>query len=309
VAKPHGNVKKTLLSKQTTIFFLNITLSDVLYSSKINSSASVNGSYMIASASASSASIIELIVTDINGILIPEQSIPYLEICRASQNVDKENKKKMYYVRSVKLTTVHSKAYKEVKADAAISGVVFSVGGKVYNSSDQFKTDYVVSVDLVSFNNLLITKNCEEIITNNELAIRQAAEKAKQDVEKAETERKVKENELNSAKAEVNALKNKLDEITQGLKLQNSIASDSKIQTDSLKNSLITAQQKVDDAKEGLKKADDNSKQVTQNAVQQQTKSEGVDKLIQKSNISVITEVKKLSDSEVEKLGFAKFER
>ena len=94
-----------------------------------------------------------------------------------------------------------------------------------------------------------------------------------------------------------------------GLRQYQNIQNKKMGETEQKARDLITAQQKVDDAKEGLKKADDNSKQVTQNAVQQQTKSEGVDKLIQKSNISVITEVKKLSDSEVEKLGFAKFER
>lgn len=286
----------------------NITLSDVLYSSKINTKSSLNGSYMIASASASANSIVELIITDINGVLIPEQSIPYLEICNASQNVDKETKRKIYYVRSVKLTAVHSKAYKEVNIEAGINGTVFSAGGKVYSNSDQFKTDYVVSVDLVSFTNLLVTQDCEKIITNNELALRQVAEKAKQDSEKAETERKIKESELNSARAEVNALKNKLNEITKMLNQPNSNVADYKTETDSLKNNLIVALQKVDLAKEEFHKADDKSKQVAEKADQQQIKTEDIDNLIQKGDISVITEVTKLSGEEIKKLGFEEVE-
>ncbi|MCE3295980.1 MAG: hypothetical protein K0R65_1694 [Crocinitomicaceae bacterium] len=279
-------------------------LSDVLYSSKINFESSVNGSYMIASISASSKSIIELIITDINGVLVPEESIPYLEICSAAQNMDKEIKKKIYYVRSAKLTSVHSKAYSQIDASTAISGTVFSIGGKVYNSSDQFKNDYVVSVDLIDLNNLLMTKNCEELITSNELAIRQLSEKAKQDAEKAETERKIKENEFNMALAEVNSLKNKLSSIQDSLKNQKNANHKYKSLVDSLTSNLNLAQESLELSQEQLTKANDKSKEITQIAMQQETKSEGENKLIQKSDISVITEVQKLSEEEIKGLGF-----
>ena len=287
----------------------NINLSDVLYSSKINSSASFNGSYMIASASATATSIVELILTDINGVLIPEKSIPYLEICKASKKVDSLIKKQIYYIRSVKLTNVHSKAYRKITSDTSLSGMVFNVGGKVYNSSDQFKNDYVVAVDMVSLNNLLLTKDCDEIITNNEVTARQLAQKAQQDAEKAETERKIKESELNAAKAEVNTLRFKLDEMEQTLKHnKDKIVLNYEMIINEINANLDIAQNRVVFANQEFKKAEDKSKKEVENSVTLKTKNETSEYLIQKANIPLISEVKKLSEEEISKLGFVKVE-
>ena len=38
----------------------------------------------------------------------------------------------------------------------------FSVGGEVYSSTDQFKVDYVVSVDIVSLERLLSLQSCDQ---------------------------------------------------------------------------------------------------------------------------------------------------
>ncbi|MCC3158285.1 hypothetical protein LJ737_13635 [Hymenobacter sp. 15J16-1T3B] len=284
----------------------NVALSDVLYSSKISASFKMNGSYMIASVAATTSSVVELIVTDINGVLVPETSIPYLDICRAAKNVDKELKKKIYYIRSAKLTSVHSRAYQEVNAESGVTGTVFSAGGKVYSSSDQFKTDYVVSVDLVSLTNLLLTKNCDNLISSSELASRQQQDRAKQDAERAEQERRQKEGELKSAKAEADDLKKKVAEIQESLKRQAITTDDYRNQVEALRRDLVTAQARVNQVNIEFKQVENNTKVVVANAEQQQAqaKTEGDAKLVQKSDVGVISEVKNLSEEEVKKMGF-----
>jgi hypothetical protein len=286
----------------------NVSLSDVLYSSKISSTFKMNGSYMIASVAANHSSVVELIVTDINGVLVPETSIPYLDICKAAKNVDRELKKKIYYIRSAKLTSVHSRAFQEMNAESGITGTVFSAGGKVYSSSDQFKTDYVVSVDLVSLTNLLLTKNCDNVISSNELAARQQADRAKQEADKAEQDRRQKENEVRSAKAEADELKKKVAEIQDILKSQKNTTDEYKNQVESLRRELVAAQQRVNQVNIEFKQVENNTKVMLANSEQQQaqaqTKAPTADALVQKSDVNVITEVKNLSEEEVKKMGF-----
>ncbi|OON68836.1 hypothetical protein [Hymenobacter sp. CRA2] len=284
----------------------NVSLSDVLYSSKISAAFKMNGSYMIASVAAGHASVVELIVTDINGVLVPEGSIPYLDICKASKNVAPDLKKRIYYIRSAKLTSVHSRTYQEINAEAGITGTVFSANGKVYSSSDQFKTDYVVSVDLVSLTNLLLTKNCDNVISSNELAARQQADRARQDADRAEQERRAKETELKTAKAEADELKRKVAEIQESLKRQAMTTDEYKNQVDALRRDLVTAQQRVNQVNIEFKQVENNTKVVLANSEQQkqQTQAPGEAKLVQKSDVNVISEVKNLSEEEVKKMGF-----
>ncbi|RAK66011.1 hypothetical protein [Hymenobacter edaphi] len=285
----------------------NQALSDVLYSSKISATFKMNGSYMIASVAASTSSVVELIVTDINGVLVPEASIPYLDICRAAKNVDKELKKKIYYIRSAKLTSVHSRAYQEVNAESGVTGTVFSAGGKVYHSSDQFKTDYVVSVDLVSLTNLLLTKNCDNLISSNELAGRQQQDRAKQEADRAEQERRQKESELKSAKAEADDLKKKVAEIQESLKRQAITTDDYRNQVEALRRDLVTAQARVNQVNIEFKQVENTTKVVLANSEQQQAQAKAAAtdaSLVQKSDVGVISEVKNLSEEEVKKMGF-----
>ncbi|GGF19180.1 hypothetical protein [Hymenobacter cavernae] len=281
------------------------TLSDVLYNSKISSASAMNGSYMVASVAASTASIVEVILTDVNGVLVPETSIPYLDICRAAKNVDKEIKKKIYYIRSAKVTSVHSRTYQEINTEAGISGTVFSAGGKVYNSSDQFKTDYVVSVDLVSLTNLLMTKNCDNLISNSELAVRQQVQQEKMVVDRAEQERRIRESELNAARAEANELKNRVAEMQEMLRSQRVVADEYRAQVNNLKDELMTAQKKVTRLQAETVEIQNKASQVTASSQAQPAAAENkTNNLVQKSDISVISEVKNLSSEEVKQMGF-----
>lgn len=186
--------------------------SDVIYSAKIDSKFKFNGSYSIASTKVERDAVNELIITDIGHAFLPEDYIPYVEICRASGNVSPETRKKTYYIRSAKLTTVYTRTYTKVHGDADVSGVVFSVGGEIFSSSEQFKVDYVVSVDLVSLEKLLSLQNCNELINSEEIARREKAERARLEAQRAEEEKHAREAELAAAKAQVEDLKKILNQ-------------------------------------------------------------------------------------------------
>lgn len=170
---------------------ITTSTSDVVYSAKIDNKFKFNGSYSIASTKVDKDKIYELIVTDVGYAFLPEDYIPYLEICRAATNVAPETRKKTYYVRSANLTTVYTRAYQKVVGNAEVNGVVFSVGGEVSGrSSERFKVDYVVSVDLVSLEKLLSLQNCNDLINSKELARREKAEQARLAAQKAEEGKK-----------------------------------------------------------------------------------------------------------------------
>lgn len=191
---------------------ITTSTSDVIYNAKIDSKFKFNGSYSIASTKVERDAIHELIITDIGHSFLPEDYIPYVEICRAAVNVSPETRKKTYYIRSAKLTTVYTRTYSKTKGDAEISGVVFSVGGEVYSSSEQFKVDYVVSVDVVSLEKLLSLQNCNELINSEELARREKAERARLEAQHAAEERHAREAELSLAKSQVEDLKKVLNQ-------------------------------------------------------------------------------------------------
>lgn len=199
--------------------------SDVIYSAKIDSKFKFNGAYSIASTKVDKDRICELVITDIGYAFLPEDYIPYIEICRAATNVAPETRRKTYYIRSAKLTTVYTRIYQKVVGNTEVGGVVFSVGGEVFSSSDQFKVDYVVSVDLVSLEKLLSLQNCNDLINNEELARREKAEQTRLASLKADEERNARQQELAAAKTQVEELKQTLhDNIARTGEMQHSLA-------------------------------------------------------------------------------------
>jgi hypothetical protein len=264
--------------------------SDVIYSSKIDSKFKFNGAYSIASTKVEKDNISEIILTDIGHAFLPEDYIPYLEICRAATNVAPETRKKTFYVRSAKLTTVYTRAFQKVQGNAEVSGVVFSVGGEVYSTTDQFKVDYVVSVDLVSLERLLSLQNCDDLINNEELARREKAEKARMDALLAEEERRSKEHELARARGQVEDLKKTLAE-----SLVHTVEMQRRLQEAQDKESAALAQ-----LHEAIRRADDLASRAQ--AAQQQAEAREEIILTFKSKEGKVLEIKSLEELSEEKL-------
>lgn len=264
--------------------------SDVIYSAKIDSKFKFNGAYSIASTKIGKDNIYEIILTDVGYAFLPEDYIPYLEICRAATNVAPETRKKTYYIRSVKLTTVYTRAYEKVTGDSEVGGVVFSVGGEVFSSSDQFKLDYVVSVDLVSLEKLLSLQNCNDLINNEEIARREKAEKARMEALKAEEEKKAREQELADAKAQVEGLKKTLN--------------DNIARTGDMQRQLQEAQEKERAALEQLNNAIRQASDMAARAEQARQNAESREDVILtfKNKDGKVLEIKNLEELSEEKL-------
>lgn len=269
--------------------------SDVIYSSKIDSKFKFNGAYSIASTKVEKDHICEIILTDVGFAFLPEDYIPYLEICRAATNVAPETRKKTFYVRSAKLTTVYTRAFQKVQGNTEVNGVVFSVGGEVYSTTDQFKLDYVVSVDLVSLERLLSLQNCDELINNEELARREKAEKARREALLAEEERRSKEQELALARSQVEDLKRSLTE--------------SLVRSAEMQHRLQEAQDKENAALAQLNEAIRRADELATRAQAAQQQAEAREEIIltfknKEGKVLEIKSLEELSEEKLRELGF-----
>ncbi len=269
--------------------------SDVIYSAKIDSKFKFNGAYSIASTKVDKNCIAEIIVTDIGYAFLPEDYVPYIEICRAATNVAPETRKNTYYIRSAKLTTVYTRSFQKVTENAEVGGVVFSVGGEIFSSTDQFKVDHIVSVDIVSLEKLLSLQNCNDLINNEELARREKAEQTRIAAQRADEERRSRENELNAAKAQVEDLKKTLNQSAE--------------KSSELQRQLAEAQDKEHVALGQLNTAIQQANELSQRAQTAQQNVENKEKMIvtfknKEGKLLEISSLDELSPEKLQALGF-----
>lgn len=114
----------------------------------------------------------------------------------------------------------------------------------------------------------------------------------------------MKEGELRAAKAEADDLKKKVAEIQESLKKQALTNDEYKSQVEALRRDLLAAQARVNQVNIEFKQVENNTKVVLANSEQQQAQATGDAKLVQKSDVGVISEVKNLSEEEIKKMGF-----
>jgi hypothetical protein len=269
---------------------VSTSTSDVIFNAKIDSRFKHNGSYAIASTKVERDAVYEVVITDIAVAFLPEDYIPYLEICNASNNVAPELKKQTYYVRSAKLTTVYTRAFRKVVGEVDISGMAFSAGGEVFSSTDQFKVDYIVSVDLVSLEKLLSLQNCQQLATSEEIARRERAEHARLQAQRAEEEKRARDTELAAIRCQVEDLHKLLGQ--------------SVVQNADLQRQLVEAQEKERIAARDAEAAQQTSKVLTQEAQQAQQQSDNGERVIVtfKNKDGKVLEIKSLEELSPEKL-------
>jgi hypothetical protein len=274
---------------------VSTSTSDVIFSAKIDNRFKHNGAYAIASTKVEKDAVYEVVITDIAVAFLPEDYIPYLDICNASNQVSPDLKRKTYYVRSAKLTTVYTRAFRKVVGDLDVSGLAFSAGGEVYSSTDQFKVDYIVSVDLVSLEKLLSLQNCAQLASSDELARRERAEQARLQAIKAEEEKKAKETELAAIRSQVEELRRLLGQSVE--------------QNADLQRQLVEAQEKEHTAAQQTVAAQRHSEALTQQAQQAQQHSDNAERVIvtfknKEGKVLEIKSLEELSPEKLQELGF-----
>ncbi|WP_295674497.1 hypothetical protein [uncultured Mucilaginibacter sp.] len=127
----------------------------LIYSAKINSNTSFNGSYLIGGINVARDEILELNIQDVAISSVPDSLIDIEAIKSAIANIPEEDKKYLYYVKSVTLTTLDNRKYTEAKFDASINSCFVTAGGKTYSSNEKFKRDRTVSLFTVPLSNFI----------------------------------------------------------------------------------------------------------------------------------------------------------
>lgn len=127
----------------------------MLYSAKINSNTSFNGSFLIGGLNVSKDEIMELNIQDAAKSAVPDSLIDVDVVKQVAEGIPAEDRKNYFYIKSVTLTLIDNRKYTESKFDASINSCFVTAGGKTYSSNEKFQRERTISVFLVSLDNIL----------------------------------------------------------------------------------------------------------------------------------------------------------
>jgi|SRR5581483_2813491 len=127
----------------------------MLYSAKINSTTSFNGSYLIGGLNVNHDEIMELNIQDVAISTVPDSLIDIDAIKSAIADIPADEKKNLYYIKSATLTVLDSRKYSEGKFDASINSCFITSGGKTYSSNEKFRRDKTVSIYIVPLDHII----------------------------------------------------------------------------------------------------------------------------------------------------------
>jgi hypothetical protein len=134
------------------------TISDgAIYSAKITSSTSFNGSYLIIGLNVNKDETMELNIQDVASSTVPDSLVDVEAIRGAIANIPDDQKKDLYYIKAATLTYIDSRKYTEAKFDASINSCFVTAGGKTYSSNEKFKRDKTVAIFIVPLDNIIST--------------------------------------------------------------------------------------------------------------------------------------------------------
>lgn len=128
---------------------------EVLYSNKIDNKASFNASALIGGLSANAEQLIELVIQDVSKSIALDSLIDLTILKALIQKVPEDKRKNYYFVKSALLTIVNFKKYSKADFSAKVNASFVTAEGKVYSSKDKFSKERIVSLDLISFDDLL----------------------------------------------------------------------------------------------------------------------------------------------------------
>jgi hypothetical protein len=150
--------KKTLtpVIRKNKVLVSEVIQDGTIYSSKINKGASFNGSFVIGGLSVSNKQIMELLVQDVTKSSVPDSLIDAVSIKNIVDNqIPADQRQYYFYVKNAVLTLINYRVFRESKIDTKVNTTYVTVEGKVYNSNEKFSRERVVSVELVSLNEII----------------------------------------------------------------------------------------------------------------------------------------------------------
>lgn len=135
------------------------------YQSVVSNKTGLEGSLLLASASANAEALTEVVITDVATATLPRTAIP------RSFSVSNlpEFTTKVLYINAAILTSIMSRGYTKVEGEAAVSGTAFGAKGNVYASSQDYSMDYKIG-----FNYFDITHKFSDLRGNTRVSVRLA---------------------------------------------------------------------------------------------------------------------------------------
>ena len=132
-------------NKMPTINFIE---NGMIYSNRIGNGASFNGSVWIANIDVQKDQIMELVIQDVCLSVAPD-SILDVELLK------KITGKNLFLVTSAMLSIINYKKFTQTNISGSVNILYIKVGGKTYASYDKFSRERVVSVDLISLDDII----------------------------------------------------------------------------------------------------------------------------------------------------------
>jgi len=126
-----------------------------IYSARINSTTSFNGTYLIGGLSVNKDEIMELNISDVAISTVPDSLVDIDAIKGAISSMSDDEKKNLYYIKGATLTTIDSRKYNESKFDAGINSCFVTAGGKTYSSNEKMKRDKNISIFVIPLDHVL----------------------------------------------------------------------------------------------------------------------------------------------------------
>jgi hypothetical protein len=126
-----------------------------VYSAKINSTTSFNGTYLIGGLTVNRDEIMELSIADVAISTVPDSLMDIESIKSAISQIPDDEKKNTFFIKAATLTFLDSRKYTESKFDASINSCFVTAGGKTYSSNEKFRRDKTVSMWIIPLDRIL----------------------------------------------------------------------------------------------------------------------------------------------------------
>jgi hypothetical protein len=126
-----------------------------IYSAKINSTTSFNGTYLIGGLTVNRDEIMELNIADVAISTVPDSLMDIDAIKSAISQIPDDEKKNTFFIKAATLTFLDSRKYTESKFDASVNSCFVTAGGKTYSSNEKFRRDKSVSMWIIPLDRIL----------------------------------------------------------------------------------------------------------------------------------------------------------
>lgn len=130
-----------------------------VYQSKIDSSASVQGSYLIFAGNMKAEQTADVLIVDTAQVFIEYENVPVAELEREARK-PRRSGQSAYYIQAVLLASVTTKYGSKIAGDASgVVGNTFGAKGNVYNEEDAISKDVRISLLLIDLDRYRILKD------------------------------------------------------------------------------------------------------------------------------------------------------